>query len=136
VITLTDHVVDRLKRAYSGALPHETCGLLLGYHHGLHHHHAVDVVLPAGAAGSRDGFELCDHEIVRMTAHAVDRGLAIVALFHSHPSQHADLSEADLAAIRYSQWPWLLLHAREDRLDIAAFAAGNGAPIAMRWPTP
>lgn len=132
MIVLAPLMDCRLERAYDAALPLEACGFLLGRREGSDCH-VVDMALPAGAAGSMDGFELSDHEVARVTAYAADRGLAIVALFHSHPTGHPHLSEADRAAIRYSQWPWMLLtRSQTGKLELAAFAAGTAEPIDVR----
>jgi proteasome lid subunit RPN8/RPN11 len=123
---------SKLKAAHDAALPCEACGFLLGTNEGSACH-VVDLALPNSAAGSRDGFELADHEIARVTAHAADRGLAIVAIFHSHPSGYAALSERDMAAIRYSQWPWVLVTRQPPNdIHIQAFAAGTAQPMDVR----
>jgi proteasome lid subunit RPN8/RPN11 len=44
-----------------------------------------------------------------MAAYAQDRGLRILALFHSHPSGNSDLSAGDRAALRHSAWPWVIV---------------------------
>jgi proteasome lid subunit RPN8/RPN11 len=116
-------------------LPFEACGFLPGWADGSDFH-GIDVARPAGAAGSLDGFELSDREIARVTAYAADRGLAIVAMFHSHPSGFPDLSETDRSAIRHSQWPWILLtRSQAGGLELAAFAAGTAEPIEVRRST-
>jgi proteasome lid subunit RPN8/RPN11 len=123
---------SKLKAAHDAALPCEACGFLLGTNEGSVCH-VVDIALPSGAAGSFNGFELADHEISRVTAYAEDRGLKIVAIFHSHPGGYAALSERDLAAIRFSQWPWVLITRRPPNdICIQAFAAGTAQPMDVR----
>ena len=83
----------------------EACGFLLGAVEGV----ATDVVLGRESAEERDAFAIPDHELRRLTAYAEDRGLRILALFHSHPSGSSDLSAGDRAALRYSAWPWVIV---------------------------
>lgn len=132
MIILSALAISKLTGACNAALPFEACGFILGRNDAAIRH-AVDIALPSGAAGSLDGFELADHEIARVTAYAADRGLEIVAIFHSHPSGSAALSERDMAAIRDSQWPWVLITRRPpDDIRILAFAAGTARPIDVR----
>jgi proteasome lid subunit RPN8/RPN11 len=132
VIVLSALAASKLAVAYDAELPLEACGFLLGTNDSAAIN-VIDIALPSSAAGSLDGFELADHEIARVTAYAADRGLEIVAIFHSHPSGYPGLSETDAAAIRHSQWPWVLISSRPpDGINILAFAAETAEPIDVR----
>jgi proteasome lid subunit RPN8/RPN11 len=132
LITLTATVRDKLAAAFRDALPAEACGLLIGRCDGATFH-AIDIALPSGASGAIGQFELSDGEVSRMIAYATGRGLEVVAVFHSHPSGYCGLSETDVAALRYSEWPWLIVTTdRTSRLNLAAFAAGTAERIKVR----
>ncbi len=103
----------------------EACGFLLGAMEGV----ASDVVLARESSQERDSFAIPDHELRRVAAYAEDRGLRILALFHSHPSGCSDLSTGDGAALRYSAWPWVIV-TRPPGASTAAltvYAQGDGA---------
>ena len=107
-LCVTAGVADALARACDRAFPLEACGFLLAAaQHGRPI--ATEIVITVGSAGYRDEFEIPDHELRRMGAYAEDRGLQIVALFHSHPSGDPRLSATDRAALRYSAWPWVIV---------------------------
>jgi proteasome lid subunit RPN8/RPN11 len=132
MITLSALAVSELVAAHDAALPCEACGFLIGTN-GAAASHVINLALPSGAAGSLNGFELADHEIVRVTTWAADRGLSIVAIFHSHPNGHAGLSDTDTAAIRYSRWPWVLITRQSpNHILILAFAAVTTQPMHVR----
>ena len=65
-------------------------------------------VVAAPAGGGVGGFSVPDHEVRRVAEGARLRDLHIVALFHSHPSGATALSDSDAAALRYSEWPWIV----------------------------
>jgi proteasome lid subunit RPN8/RPN11 len=90
------------------AHPMEACGFLLG---AVQDGHAVatEIVVGRESAPERDRFAIPDHELRRMAAYAEDRGLRILALFHSHPSGDHTLSAGDRAALRHSAWPWVIV---------------------------
>ncbi len=133
MIGFTPEASAKISNACDFAMPHEACGFLLGYADGADSC-VIDLALPASAAGSFDAFELSDREVSRVAAHAADRALDIVAIFHSHPSGHAWLSDVDLASIRFSEWPWVLAtRSRAGGLNLQAFAAGTAEPIDVRW---
>jgi proteasome lid subunit RPN8/RPN11 len=124
---------DALARAYDRALPMQACGLLLGV---AQHGRSIvtEIVTAGGPPGCRDEFEISDHELRRMGAHAENRGLGIVALFHSHPSGDRSLSATDRAALRYSIWPWVIVTRAKPRSAIAltAYAPGDAASVVVR----
>jgi proteasome lid subunit RPN8/RPN11 len=86
----------------------EACGFLLGP---LRDSHLLvtEILLHRGPSQRRSSFSIPDHELRRANAYAEDRGLRILALFHSHPSGDATLSPGDRAALRYSAWPWAIV---------------------------
>jgi proteasome lid subunit RPN8/RPN11 len=107
--------------AYHQALPLEAVGFLLGSPG--QESFASEVALVRGAAGARGEFAVPDYELRRVRAWADDRNLGIVALFHSHRSGDARLSRADEAALRHSEWPWVIVTRAPGRsgIRIAAY---------------
>jgi proteasome lid subunit RPN8/RPN11 len=118
-------------RAY--ALPREACGFLLGMQRddGIA---VTDVVVSRTSSAAYGAFEIPDVELRRVKAWGEERHLQIVAVFHSHPSGDRRLSDADRAALRHSEWPWVVV----TRLNgdtaavLTAYRAGDGAAIAIR----
>jgi proteasome lid subunit RPN8/RPN11 len=119
--------------AYDRAFLAEACGFLAGPLV-LKWLTVTDVILARGAASDRDSFGIADYEVCRANAWAADRGLSVLALFHSHPSGDRRLSETDLAALRYSTWPWVIvtLSPIGRRIYLEGYAAGNGQRFSLR----
>ena len=118
--------------AYETAYPRECCGFLVGFRHtsGL----VVQRILPTlNVVNVVGGFAaIPDIEISRVRLLAEEAGLAIVALFHSHPSGSAELSDGDLAALRYSEWPWVIVTKSSVTGDLLlAFYEADGRRIQM-----
>jgi proteasome lid subunit RPN8/RPN11 len=80
----------------------------------------------------RDAFEISHGELRRLRAYAEDQGLSVVALFHSHPSGDSRLSAGDRDALRYSEWPWVIV-TREARRPVICLR-GYAPPSARRIP--
>jgi proteasome lid subunit RPN8/RPN11 len=104
----------------------EACGFLLGAVEGV----AGEVVVGRESAPERGSFAIPDHELRRVAAYAEDRGLRILALFHSHPSGSTALSSGDRAALRYSAWPWVIVtrHTGESTALLTIYTAGDDGP--------
>jgi len=91
---------------------------------------ATEMVLSRTPTDGHGEFEIPDHELRRIRAWAEDHELAILALFHSHPSGSLRLSAADRAALRHSEWPWLVVSHRSGRsLKLALYRPGDGARL-------
>jgi len=99
-----------LRRAYDEAYPSECCGVLLGLRSGtqLTVRRVINTLNAVSTAG---GFAIPDHEILRVRVLAEESRLAIVAVFHSHPSGSTELSSSDQIALQYSRWPWVIVTA-------------------------
>lgn len=132
-LSLMASAMDALACAYDRTLPLETCGFLLGL---VTREHSVvtEVAIARDSPGYQDAFEIPEHELRRVGAYAKERGLQIVALFHSHPSGNDSLSLADLAALRYSAWPWVIV-TRPNRVSavaVAGYAPGEATRIGVQ----
>lgn len=124
-IVVSRPAAQAMEAACERALPLEASGFLLGVRRGRERH-ATDIVLSQGGAAAHGAFEIADHELRRLKAWAEDRGLDILALFHSHPSGSLILSAADRAALRHSEWPWLVVARRPGRvLTLALYGQGS-----------
>jgi len=121
-----------LASALASALPREACGLLLGPK-GSGQVSAIEAVI-SKASSTHGQFEIPDYELHRIKAWGEDRGLAIVAVFHSHPSGDRRLSAADRSALRHSEWPWVIVtRERQDTtVVLTAYRPGDAAPIDVR----
>jgi proteasome lid subunit RPN8/RPN11 len=121
-----------LAAAYDRAWPLEAIGFLLGSRRGA----AViaSEVLPLQGACGHGQFEVADYELRRVGAWCDGRGVDIVALFHSHPGGSLQLSAADRAALRRSEWPWLIVARgrRDEVVRLAAYRAGDGRRMTPR----
>lgn len=114
MIAISSAAAEALAVAYDKRLPREACGFLLGIRLGDWGGKltaglvATDIVLSRGSP-SHGEFEIADFELRRIRAWSEDRRLHIVAPFHSHPSGDARPSAADRAALRDSEWPWVIV---------------------------
>ena len=126
-----------LALAFDRALPLEVCGFLVG-RRGQRRLQVTDIVVARSATGERGAFAIPDYEARRAKAWAEDRGLLILALFHSHPSGDRRLSESDRAALRYSAWPWVIVTrtGREPGIALAGYEPGGGRRFAVRIERP
>ena len=107
-LLMTDIVSRALASACDQAYPLEACGFLLGSLEDVHPL-ATEILLHSETSRRRASFSIPDHELRRVASYAEDRGLRILAVFHSHPSGDATLSPGDRAALQYSAWPWAIV---------------------------
>ena len=116
-----------LALAFDRALPLEVCGFLVGQR-GQRGPQIMDIVIARGSTGEHGAFAIPDYEVRRAKAWAEDRGLLILALFHSHPSGDRQLSDSDRAALRYCGWPWVIVtrSRREPAISLAGYGPGDG----------
>jgi proteasome lid subunit RPN8/RPN11 len=133
VLRVTRAAAAALRRACEAASPREACGTLVG-RCGADGPTAVDA-LPARGALARGAFEISGHELRRMSAWAEDRGLQIVAVFHSHPTGALELSGQDRDALRHAVWPWVVATRAAGgagEIILAAYAPGDARPLEVR----
>jgi proteasome lid subunit RPN8/RPN11 len=123
-------VVCALADAFAEGGLLEVCGLLLGKKLGRGGV-ITDIARSRSSAPAHGKFEIPDSEIHRIRAWAADRGLDILAVFHSHRSGDARLSAADHAALRCSEWPWIVVTrpSRRGPLTLTGYAVGSGKRI-------
>jgi proteasome lid subunit RPN8/RPN11 len=116
---------DQLRHAYDTAYPRECCGVLMGFSTGARRI-VRQVVSTLNAVSTVGSFAIPDQELRRVRRLAAEAGLAIVAVFHSHPSGFTDLSREDRVALEYSEWPWVILteSGAQGELKLTWYAAG------------
>jgi proteasome lid subunit RPN8/RPN11 len=124
---MTPEALHMLALAFDRALPLEVCGFLVG-RRGQRGLQVTDIVVARGATGERGAFAIPDYEARRAKAWAEDRGLLILALFHSHPSGDRQLSESDRAALHHCAWPWVIVtrSRREPAISLAGYGPRDG----------
>jgi len=129
-MTVSSRVARELSLAVIAAGENEACGFLLGKARSRRRR-VTDLVHARSSASTPREFELTDAEIRRLRAWCADRGQQILALFHSHPSGVPTLSSSDRAALRYSEWPWVVVARSTDygSVTLTGYAAGSGDPF-------
>jgi proteasome lid subunit RPN8/RPN11 len=129
---VSSRTAGTLASALAGALPREACGLLLGPK-SRGRVSVIEAVI-SRVTSTHGQFEIPDYELRRIKAWGEDRGLTVVAVFHSHPSGDRRLSAADRSALRHSEWPWVIVtRERQDTMVVlTAYRAGDAAPIDVR----
>ena len=134
MLLITVRTADALARAYHEVSPLETCGFLLGAARQLSLPIASEVLLSRIPPGERASFEIPDCELRRVCAYAQERGLHIMALFHSHPSGDLRLSESDRACLRYSEWPWVIITQSKGKAGVVltGYASADASSIKVR----
>ena len=68
-----------------------------------------------------------------------DRHLQMLEVFHSHPSGDRRLSAADHAALRHSEWPWLIVtrsYECDTPVVLAGYRPGDASPMEVRIESP
>jgi proteasome lid subunit RPN8/RPN11 len=112
-------------------LPNEACGFLLAKRSTAGQPLSCEFALSARTTPRVQQFEIPDAELRRTRAWANDRGLEVVAIFHSHPSGDLRLSAADRAGLEYSEWPWVVVtrDSRSGRAVLTGYAGGNGGRL-------
>jgi proteasome lid subunit RPN8/RPN11 len=130
---MTPEALHMLALAFDRALPLEVCGFLVG-RRGQRRLQVTDIVVARSATGERGAFAIPDYEARRAKAWAEDRGLLILALFHSHPSGDRQLSDSDRAALHHCAWPWVIVtrSSREPAISLAGYGPGDGRRFDVR----
>jgi proteasome lid subunit RPN8/RPN11 len=99
----------------------------------------TDVVVSRSSGASRGDFEIPDYELRRIRAWGEDRHLQMLEVFHSHPSGDRRLSAADHAALRHSEWPWLIVtrsYECDTPVVLAGYRPGDASPMEVRIESP
>lgn len=94
------------------------------------------VVGTNNAKSAPGGFAIADYELRRIQRIAQEVNLKWLAIYHSHPSGLAVLSDSDRNALSYSPWPWVLITVDSitQKLRLTGFTAGTGHPFDIHLP--
>jgi proteasome lid subunit RPN8/RPN11 len=94
IFLLTRSILDRLTAHAQGAYPRECCGFLLGQD--FDGELMVDDVMPAGNVASDKGrYEIAPESVLLAERSALERGLSILGVYHSHPDGDRTPSDTD-----------------------------------------
>ncbi len=99
------------------AAPNEICGLLAGQQD------EVRLIIPIAnvAADSTHYFEMSQPEFVRAMFHIQRQGLALIGIYHSHPSGEPIPSTADVAQAQYPDVNYVIIGLGSSQPQIAAW---------------
>jgi proteasome lid subunit RPN8/RPN11 len=118
-VHLAPGALDRARRAVLAAAPREACGLLLGCRRGA----LLDLreaLVVANLDPGEGGFQLSPIGLRRAFELAEERGLALLGVWHSHPTSDARPSRRDLEGTPLS-WCQVIL------------AGPQAAEVAVWW---
>ncbi|HEY1707005.1 MAG TPA: M67 family metallopeptidase [Rhizomicrobium sp.] len=115
-----------IEKAARAAHPRECCGLLEGTL--LDHSARVSAVHAArNLAQAADRFEIDPAEHIRLLRSARENGRAIVGCYHSHPDGKAQPSDCDRENGSDEEFVWLIAAAKDNHVELAAFAFAGDA---------
>lgn len=105
MLTIPNQLQQEIGRHGVAAYPNEGCGLLLGYQDGARK--VVEAIRPMRNVWPVEAekpvrFKIDEADWVAAELDAMQRGLDIIGVFHSHPDHPAVASPRDLA---WASWP-------------------------------
>lgn len=126
---------DRLARLARDEAPREACALLAGTPAAEGQAVSVLAALPATNASDapETAFSVPSDELIAAYKRAEDNGLAIVGIFHSHPSSGAFPSEADRRMMGVNPVVWVIYSVRdgEARAHVAGAGGADAAEVRL-----
>ena len=124
VLRIQESHLQQLLEHASRCWPHEAVAFLLGIVRGT-----VATVLQAhpveNVAGSPSLFEVDPHTHYRLLLDAEERGLEVVGIFHSHPSDPTP-SPLDIQNMRFNSVPWLISGRSKGEWSLRCFTLAQG----------
>ncbi len=84
--------------------PLEACGLLAGQENYISHIYLID-----NSLHSRVAFEMDAQQQIEAMLHAEERGLELIAAFHSHPTGPQTPSQTDVAKTYYPELAQIII---------------------------
>ena len=101
--------------------PLEACGLLAGQENYISHIYLID-----NSLHSRVAFEMDAQQQIEAMLHAEERGLELIAAFHSHPTGPQTPSETDIAKAYYPELVQIIVSLHDQsRPSVRAFTIIN-----------
>jgi proteasome lid subunit RPN8/RPN11 len=108
ILRLRAPIHATLLTAARHASPREACGFLLG--RSTDDQMVAEELAPTlNAVVAPGSFAIPDVEVERVAQRAARAQLALIAVYHSHPSGLVELSADDARALRRSCYPWLVI---------------------------
>ena len=131
-VSMRRGLLDNLARFSRRERPREASALLLGGPVAEGEAVAVSGALPATNASDtpETAFDVPSDELIGAYKAAEESGLAIVGIFHSHPSSGAVPSEADRRMMLVNPVAWIIYSCRDDEARAYAIDAGAGGGAA------
>lgn len=126
-------LLDNLARHARMEEPRESCALLLGSPVAEGEAVVVEGALPVTNASDtpETAFDVPSDELIGAYKTAEDSGLAIVGIFHSHPTSGAAPSEADRRMMLINPVVWVIYSIRDGNARAYAIGgAGEGGAAA------
>lgn len=123
-LTIEERVYDAMLAAARRAAPLEACGLLGGRNEQATEFHALTNVDASG-----EHYSMLPEEQFAAVKNMRAKGARLLALWHSHPTTPARMSEEDLRLAYTPDVVYVILSlATPDKPDIRGFVINSGAP--------
>lgn len=113
MVTITDNVIDGMKKHAELGYPHEVCGVLIGKQYKISEYRECTNLNKDRA---HDRYELDPVSFNHADEWARSAGLEIMGIYHSHPDHPSRPSEFD----RERAWPgwyYIILSIQKGKLD-------------------
>jgi proteasome lid subunit RPN8/RPN11 len=116
MLKIPAHLQEAIGQHGAAAYPYEGCGLLLGRVENLDN--VVAAILPAEnrwpvETEKRVRFLIAPADFAKAEMVALDKGLDIVGIFHSHPDDQPVASPRDLAWATWPNWSYVITEVRQ-----------------------
>lgn len=139
-VSMQRGLLDNLARHARLEEPRESCALLLGSPVAEGESVAVSGALPVTNASEtpETAFDVPSDELIGAYKRAEDSGLAIVGIFHSHPTSRAAPSETDRRMMLINPVVWVIYSIRDGNARAYAIdcgAGGDGSAAEIRLET-
>ena len=96
-VILSDEVVESIKKHGTETFPYECCGFLYGTETGERRIELAVRVPNSKEGDQRRRFEISPQDYLWAERYALEHGLQLLGVYHSHPNHPAIASETDLA---------------------------------------
>ena len=133
-VSMRRGLLANLARHARAEEPRESCALLLGSPVAEGESVAVSGALPVTNASDtpETAFDVPSGELIDAYKAAEEHGLAIVGIFHSHPTSAAAPSETDRRMMVVNPVVWVIYSVCEDSARAYAIDGGDGAAAEIR----
>lgn len=130
-LLLAPGLLDEMINHAAACYPEEACGLLGGCDSRAMRFYPVENIRHSPTA-----YEMAPSQQIRAMFDIEEAGLALIAIFHSHPSGPARPSAADIAHAGYPDVAWIIVSLiDQERPDARAFTIRGGQSQMIRLST-